>query len=140
MKLLLDTCTFLWIASSPAVVPPNVLQQFRNPENDVFLSAASSWEIAIKHAGPEIAAWVANEALRHRRVPLGFGCVALSESCEVCSQACVVAWLRPLDELLHLDCVQHSRRFLLRGHAPCERQDGNRSDRHWTDMDGSHDR
>ena len=49
MKLLLDTCTFLWIASSPALVPPNVLQQFRNPENDVFLSAASSWEIAIKH-------------------------------------------------------------------------------------------
>ena len=49
VKLLLDTCTFLWIASSPAVVPPNVLQQFRNPENDVFLSAASSWEIAIKH-------------------------------------------------------------------------------------------
>jgi PIN domain nuclease of toxin-antitoxin system len=49
MKLLLDTCTFLWIASSPAAVPPNVLQHFRNPENDVFLSAASSWEIAIKH-------------------------------------------------------------------------------------------
>ena len=49
MRLLLDTCTFLWITSSPALIPSNVLEQFRNPENEVFLSAASAWEIAIKH-------------------------------------------------------------------------------------------
>jgi PIN domain nuclease of toxin-antitoxin system len=49
VKLLLDTCTFLWIVSSPPAVPPDVLRQFQNPDNDVFLSAASSWEIAIKH-------------------------------------------------------------------------------------------
>jgi PIN domain nuclease of toxin-antitoxin system len=49
VKLLLDTCTFLWIASTPAVLPPHVLQQFRDPDNEVFLSAASAWEIAIKH-------------------------------------------------------------------------------------------
>ena len=49
MKLLLDTCTFLWIAASPAAIPAKVLEQFRDPENEVFLSAASSWEIAIKH-------------------------------------------------------------------------------------------
>jgi PIN domain nuclease of toxin-antitoxin system len=49
VKLLLDTCSFLWIASAPAILPPHVLQQFRSPDNEVFLSAASAWEIAIKH-------------------------------------------------------------------------------------------
>jgi PIN domain nuclease of toxin-antitoxin system len=49
VKLLLDTCSFLWIAASPAMVPSKVLEQFRDPQNDVFLSAASAWEIAIKH-------------------------------------------------------------------------------------------
>ena len=49
MRLLLDTCSFLWIASAPAMLPAAVLAQFRNPDNEVFLSAASAWEIAIKH-------------------------------------------------------------------------------------------
>jgi PIN domain nuclease of toxin-antitoxin system len=49
MKLLLDTCSFLWVVSSPAAVPAHMLQLFREPENEVFLSAASSWEIAIKY-------------------------------------------------------------------------------------------
>jgi hypothetical protein len=31
------------------------------------------------HACPKIADWIANEALRHRRVPLGFGRVTIRE-------------------------------------------------------------
>ena len=49
MRLLLDTCSFLWIASAPALLPEPVLARFRDPDNEVFLSAASAWEIAIKH-------------------------------------------------------------------------------------------
>ena len=62
---------------------------------------------------PKIAAWVANEALRHRRVPLGFGHIAIRESCEVCSETRVVARLCSLDELLHFECVQKSRGICL---------------------------
>lgn len=50
MRLLLDTCTFLWILSDPSKVPGPVLDAFRSPGNAVFLSAASAWEIALKHA------------------------------------------------------------------------------------------
>jgi PIN domain nuclease of toxin-antitoxin system len=50
MRLLLDTCTFLWILSDPAKVPGPVLEAFRSPGNQVFLSAASAWEIALKHS------------------------------------------------------------------------------------------
>ena len=48
MKLLLDTCTFLWIAERRARLPPRVAAAYRSPDNEVFLSAASAWEIAIE--------------------------------------------------------------------------------------------
>jgi PIN domain nuclease of toxin-antitoxin system len=50
MKLLLDTCTFLWIAAGAPVVSARALDLFRSPDHEVFLSAGSAWEIAIKHA------------------------------------------------------------------------------------------
>lgn len=49
MRLLLDACTFLWIVSDPAKVPSQVIEAFRAPDNEVFLSAASAWEIVVKH-------------------------------------------------------------------------------------------
>jgi hypothetical protein len=55
------------------------------------------------HACPKVATWVANKALRHRRVALGFGGVTIRESREVCSEARVVARLCPLHELLHFN-------------------------------------
>lgn len=50
MRLLLDTCTFLWILTEPAKVPAPALEAFQSPGNDVYLSAASAWEIALKHS------------------------------------------------------------------------------------------
>jgi PIN domain nuclease of toxin-antitoxin system len=49
MKLLLDTCTFLWLAGQPASLSDRARALFRSPEHEVFLSAASAWEIATKH-------------------------------------------------------------------------------------------
>ena len=50
MKLLLDTCTFLWLISDSGNVPVRVVEMYRAPENEVYLSAASAWEIALKCA------------------------------------------------------------------------------------------
>lgn len=50
MQLLLDTATFLWlVAGSPRLASP-ARDAIRDPANDVFLSAVSGWEIAVKHA------------------------------------------------------------------------------------------
>lgn len=49
MKLLLDTCTFLWLAADDSRLTSAVRAACRDPENDVYLSALSAWEIAIKH-------------------------------------------------------------------------------------------
>ncbi len=50
MKVLLDTCTFLWIALDAPDLSKTAREVFRDPENDVYLSAASAWEIAVKHS------------------------------------------------------------------------------------------
>lgn len=49
MKFLVDTCTFLWIVGG-AELPARVVQAFRDPEHEIYLSAVSAWEIAIKEA------------------------------------------------------------------------------------------
>lgn len=47
MRLLLDTHVFLWLLSEPERLGSH-LQYLEDPGNDLLLSAASSWEIAIK--------------------------------------------------------------------------------------------
>ena len=49
MKLLLDTCTFLWLAADDPRLTPAARTGCRSPGNEVFLSSLSAWEIAIKH-------------------------------------------------------------------------------------------
>lgn len=50
VKLLLDTCTFLWIVGGTADLSVQARDMFVDPDNDVYLSVVSAWEIAVKHA------------------------------------------------------------------------------------------
>ena len=50
MKLLLDTCAFLWIVTGDASLSSTARKLFSNPANDVFLSSVSACEIALKHS------------------------------------------------------------------------------------------
>lgn len=50
MKLLLDTCTFLWLNSDLGRIPKRVRQLCADEGNQLFLSAVSAWEIAVKHS------------------------------------------------------------------------------------------
>ena len=49
MKLLLDTCTFLWIVAGAPELSDRARRAFTAPDNEVYLSAVSAWEIAVKH-------------------------------------------------------------------------------------------
>jgi len=48
-RFLLDTCTFLWLAMDAPQLSATARSHCRDPENEVFLSALSAWEIAVKH-------------------------------------------------------------------------------------------
>jgi len=48
MNILLDTCSFLWIISGSGELSATAREAFADPGNEVFLSAASCWEISVK--------------------------------------------------------------------------------------------
>lgn len=48
MKLLLDTHVFLWWLTADEQLSPRAKRVIRDGKNEVFFSAASAWEIAIK--------------------------------------------------------------------------------------------
>jgi PIN domain nuclease of toxin-antitoxin system len=50
LKLLLDTHVAIWTLIAPERLPASILGLIAQPDNSVYVSAATIWEIAIKHA------------------------------------------------------------------------------------------
>jgi PIN domain nuclease of toxin-antitoxin system len=50
MRLLLDTHAFIWACDTPAKLTARTRAVIAEPDNDVCISAASMWEMAIKSA------------------------------------------------------------------------------------------
>ncbi len=55
MKLLLDTCVFLWFQADSPRLSKTARTLILEPSNEVFFSAVSVWEIARKYAQGQIA-------------------------------------------------------------------------------------
>lgn len=50
MKILLDTHCWLWLVTEPERIRRGVVDMLVTADNDVYVSAATAWEIVIKHA------------------------------------------------------------------------------------------
>ena len=50
MKLLLDTHTLLWSIGRSNELPEKVIQEIKDSNNEVLISAVSLWEIALKYS------------------------------------------------------------------------------------------
>lgn len=48
MKILLDTCTFIWLASDPRQLSPRAASLIKNQANQVWISPVNVWEIITK--------------------------------------------------------------------------------------------
>ena len=76
MRGLLDTHTFLWWNLDDSKLSPKARDFIGDGSNEIFFSAASSWEIAIKYAKgrlnlPETPdEYVAKRLTKHRFTPL----------------------------------------------------------------------
>ncbi len=55
MRILLDTCAFLWLSSNSRRTTATVRNAFQDPSNLVYLSVSSAWEIAIKYQTGQLA-------------------------------------------------------------------------------------
>jgi PIN domain nuclease of toxin-antitoxin system len=50
VKILLDTCTFLWMIDQYENLSARAVELVRSSDNDLYLSAASAWEVGTKYA------------------------------------------------------------------------------------------
>jgi PIN domain nuclease of toxin-antitoxin system len=50
VRILLDTVTFLWAVIGAPELSNDARELFEDPENEIYLSSVSTWEIAIKHS------------------------------------------------------------------------------------------
>lgn len=50
MRLLLDTCAFLWALQQPRRLSLPAREALQNPENEILVSTVSFWEISLKSA------------------------------------------------------------------------------------------
>ena len=113
MKLLLDTCTFLWTLSGVPRLPPRVAEMVRDPDNQVFLSAASAWEIAIKHAAGRLTLPDHPErfvpAIRAAR---GIATLAIDEESALHASRLPLLHRDPFDRLLVSQAIVHGLTIL----------------------------
>jgi len=72
VRILLDTCTFLWLISGAEELSDRARALVADAANPVLLSAASAWEISVKHALGRLPLpddpmrFVSDERARHR--------------------------------------------------------------------------
>jgi PIN domain nuclease of toxin-antitoxin system len=56
LRLLLDTSTLLWWLDGDAKLGPSARAAIADPDNEVFVSSASAWEISVKRASGKLEA------------------------------------------------------------------------------------
>ena len=84
MKLILDTHVLLWWLDDPKLLSKDAQHALSDPNNEVFVSSAVLWEIAIKRA------WQTLRFSRLRSQPLDFSHYQLRES-QWARYRCIIA-------------------------------------------------
>ena len=108
MRLLVDTCTFLWMGADPASLSATARTAVAGRENDVLVSAASAFEIAVKFglgsltlpAPPEV--W-----LPRTRAALGVGALDIVELAALRVAGLPHLHRDPFDRLLVAQALVH---------------------------------
>jgi PIN domain nuclease of toxin-antitoxin system len=80
LKLLLDTHIWVWSVLEPERLSPRVARQLTHPENEIWLSAVSVWELRLLHDKgrvkliPDAVSWINTNLsrLNIREAPLTF--------------------------------------------------------------------
>jgi PIN domain nuclease of toxin-antitoxin system len=106
-SVLLDTCVFLWLELSPSVVPAKLIQLLAEP-NDVFLSAASTWEMTIKWTAGKLALpSVPSEFVSVARARSRLKTLAVVEAAVLQTAKLPLLHKDPFDRLLIAQSIEH---------------------------------
>src|SRR5262245_10558784 len=108
MRLLLDTCTFLWIVNGQRALADDVVAALAAPENEVLLSAVSVWEIAVKHARGRLPLPIPLERfVPHERTRRGIALLAVDEDSALHVAKLPPLHLDPFDRMLVSQAIIH---------------------------------
>lgn len=108
MRLLLDTCTFLWAVDEQGELSAKARSAITDPGSEVYLSAISTWEIAVKQArGNLTLAESAQRFVPRYREMLGFLELALDETSALRSGNLPPLHRDPFDRMLVCQAIEH---------------------------------
>jgi PIN domain nuclease of toxin-antitoxin system len=113
VKLLLDTCTFLWLIKGSKKLSPEAIETFSDPKNEVYLSAVSAWEIKVKYRLGKLPLplspdkFIPRERKRHMVARLDLSENDTSHLCKLPSPH-----KDPFDRMLVCQAIEHSLTIL----------------------------
>jgi len=113
MRLLLDTSAFLWFIQGDARLSLNARLSIEGPENEVFLSSVSIWEIAVKQGlGKLSLPSPAAQFISREREAQGFLPLPLDESDCVHLEKLPHYHRDPFDRMLICQSLEHGLRLV----------------------------
>jgi PIN domain nuclease of toxin-antitoxin system len=118
LKLLLDTHIWLWSLAQPSRLSRRVRQELTDDQNELWLSAVSTWEALLLHATGRIHLngtvrdWVTKATMHMREAPLTHEIVVAAQELPLHHPDPADRFLAATAEVLSLTLVTADRRLL----------------------------
>lgn len=114
VRLLLDTCAFLWMTTDAPQFSPTARAKFVSPDNDVYLSVVSAWEIAVKHRLGQLPLpeTPPDRFIPARRDHCGIATLPLDEESALYAHRLPLLHRDPFDRMLVCQAIVHSLTIL----------------------------
>ncbi|HSA87577.1 MAG TPA: type II toxin-antitoxin system VapC family toxin [Nitrospira sp.] len=113
MKLLLDTCTFLWLITDDPALSDKARDLFIDPVNEAYLSSVSVWEIVVKFSLNKLPLPQAPERfIPEQREQHGISPLPLEEQAVFYLSRLSALHRDPFDRVLICQAIQHELTLL----------------------------
>jgi PIN domain nuclease of toxin-antitoxin system len=112
VRLLVDTHVLLWAIAEPERIPASIRDRLESSDNEVFFSAASIWEVAIKQQIGRLNLPVTPEDLAEAAVRMGFEELPVTAAHAAGVSRLPLHHRDPFDRLLVAQAIHEPARFL----------------------------
>ena len=112
MRLLVDTHVLLWAVAQPDRLPASSRKSLESPDNEVFFSAASIWELSIKLQIRRISLAVLPEEIAEAALRMGFEELSVTAAHAAGVRRLPLHHRDPFDRLLIAQAIHEPARLL----------------------------
>lgn len=112
MKLLLDTHILLWAVQGNSKLSPRAAQLINAPANELYFSAASIWEIAIKNGATRSGVGIDTERMRRLLLLNGYNELPITSAHGLAVENLPPIHRDPFDRLLFAQATLESMLLL----------------------------